>query len=79
MEVFWIIGFLWNFVGMFILGMTANKNEWFSVWRLNPIEIYKRCKVNYFGTVVLMLLSNLICPVVSIYYWLYKLCTVGRK
>lgn len=46
---------------------------------VNPIWIYKKYRVNYFGAAVLCILFNLICPIGSICYWFYKLCTVGRK
>ena len=46
---------------------------------LNPIVIYKNNKVNIFGCIVLTLLGNIaFCPATP-FYWLYKLCTVGRR
>lgn len=46
---------------------------------LNPIVIYKNLKVNVFGCIVLALLGNIaFCPAAP-FYWLYKLCTVGRR
>ena len=80
MEVFCVMLWLWNLIGVFILGITSDHGECLSTWRLNPIDIYQ-CfkKVNYFGCFWLTLLFNLICPVVSVCYWFYKLCTVGRK
>lgn len=44
-----------------------------------PTYIYKHCKVNWFGAAVLCLFINILCPVWSIGFWFYKLCTVGRK
>lgn len=46
---------------------------------LNPIYVYKNFKVNYFGCTILTIIFNLICPLATICYWFYKLCTVGRK
>jgi hypothetical protein len=46
---------------------------------VNPYWIYKNYKVNYFGTIVLFIIYNLICPLGTICYWFYKLCTIGRK
>ena len=46
---------------------------------LNPNWIYKNYLLNYFGLAIVTLFYNLICPVMSICYWFYKLCTVGRK
>lgn len=81
-----MIGFviLWSIVGITFWLVTAtvvttklylaNPFEW-----LNPIWIYRNYKVNFFGTAVICVLYNLICPVASICYWFYKLCTVGRR
>ena len=44
-----------------------------------PTYIYKHCRVNYFGTLMLCLFVNSICPAWSFVFWFYKLCTVGRK
>lgn len=46
---------------------------------LDPRYIYKYNRVNYFGAAMVCLLYNLICPLMSIIYWFYKLCTVGRS
>lgn len=46
---------------------------------LNPLFLYETHRINIFGTIVLCLLYNLICPIASIGYWFYKLCTFGRK
>lgn len=46
---------------------------------LNPIYIYESVNVNWFGCFWITLVVNLLCPVVTICYWFYKLCTVGRK
>lgn len=44
-----------------------------------PTYIYKHCRVNYFGTLMMFLFLNILCPVCSFSFWFYKLCTVGRK
>ena len=66
----------WSVVG-FTVYMTAINSEGFEY--VNPVWIYKRYRVNYFGAAVLCILYNLICPIGSICYWIYKLCTVGRR
>ena len=66
----------WSVVG-FTVCMTAINSEGFEY--VNPVWIYKRYRVNYFGAAVLCILYNLICPIASICYWIYKLCTVGRR
>jgi hypothetical protein len=45
----------------------------------NPITIYKHYEVNYFGCFFLTLLLHIIFPLPAPFFWLYKLCTVGRK
>jgi hypothetical protein len=70
---------LWNVIGLFLFGISSNLGEILSIWRLNPIEVYKYFKVNYFGCFWLTLFFNLMCPVLSLCYWFYKACTVGRK
>lgn len=46
---------------------------------VNPNWIYQNYKVNRFGSIFLSVLYNLYCPIGSIIYWIYKLCTVGRR
>ena len=70
---------IWNFVGFFILGMSSQIGYMLEVDRLNPVYIYKNLKVNWFGALVVALIMNALCPIVSIIYWFIKLCTVGRK
>ena len=66
----------WSVVG-FVLSDILINSEGFEY--VNPVWIYKRYRVNYFGAAVLCILYNLICPIGSICYWIYKLCTVGRR
>lgn len=46
---------------------------------VNPIVIYNKIKVNWFGAWLLAIVCNVILPVIAISYWTYKICTVGRK
>ena len=46
---------------------------------LSPKWIYHNYNVNWFGTFCLTVFFNLMCPLLSIGFWFYKLCTVGRK
>lgn len=47
---------------------------------LNPLFLYKyHNTLNWFGIMCLALFYNLLCPLITIAYWFYKLCTVGRK
>lgn len=46
---------------------------------VNPVFIYKYNNVNWFGAIIVSLVYSLICPIGTVCYWFYKLCTVGRK
>lgn len=45
---------------------------------VNPIKIYRTYRVNYLGAALICIIYNLLCPICSIGYWFYKLCTFGR-
>lgn len=46
---------------------------------VNPLFIYRHAKVNWFGASLLALIANVSIPCWAIMYWIYKLCTVGRR
>lgn len=47
---------------------------------LNPLFLYTyHSNLNWFEVICLALFYNLFCPFITIAYWFYKLCTVGRK
>ena len=46
---------------------------------VNPVWWYRNYPVNPFGAAMCALGFTIICPVMTIGYWFYKLCTVGRK
>ena len=46
---------------------------------LNPKTLYEKHKVNKFGCVMLTLFYHIVFCVHAIWFWFYKLCTVGRK
>ena len=46
---------------------------------VNPIVIYTNIKVNWFGAICITIIVNTIFMPIAIIYWLYKICTVGRK
>lgn len=45
----------------------------------NPKWIYNHTKTNWFGTICLTILVNVVFGPSALCYWFYKLCTVGRK
>lgn len=71
-----IIIIAWSAIG-FGVAFTSMDSEGFEY--VNPIWIYKKYRVNYFGAAMICIFYNLISPIGSICYWFYKLCTVGRK
>lgn len=46
---------------------------------VNPFVIYKNIKMNWFGTILLAIIFNIMFPLIAVLYWFYKLVTVGRK
>ena len=46
---------------------------------VNPVWIYKKYGVNWFGAALLSLFFNMLTLPYALCYWIYKLCTVGRK
>lgn len=73
----------WNITGIIVwmLGMCNDpKIRYTELFEfLSPFWIYHNYEVNFFGTAVVCIIYNLICPMASVCYWFYKLCTVGRK
>lgn len=46
----------------------------------NPVANYHEwTEMNWFGVILFTLIINIISPVISVCYWFWKLCTVGRK
>lgn len=85
LELIISIGFVWNFIGGFILFLCVGSSSgWMGEvdsWAIvNPFVVYKYCTdVNGFGAIVIATFFTLICPIGALIYWFYKLCTVGRK
>ena len=46
---------------------------------VNPVVIYNNVKVNWLGAALLSIILNIAFPLISIPYWIYKLCTIGRR
>ena len=46
---------------------------------VNPIVIYNNLKLTWFLTIVISIAINLILPVISIPYWIYKLLSLLKK
>lgn len=46
---------------------------------VNPVWWYRNYPVNPFGAAMCAIGFTILCPVVAIGYWFYKLCTAGRR
>ena len=80
MEWYWPVLIIYGIITLLInaIGLLCNEVE--SIHNLlNPVYIYKANKVNIFGCIMLTFLGHLLFPWYIIPYWLYKLCTAGRK
>lgn len=67
---------IWIVVNLFFL-FVMNTNGWGE--HINPCYVYKARNVNWIGCAILTLLGNALLPIVSVCYWIYFICTVGRK
>ena len=82
--------FLWSALGAYALKgyedcsvVYINEDRGKFCPYLNPVWIWKNYKLNIIGTLLLTILFNIVCPIISIIYWVCKfiewICTVGRK
>ena len=69
----------WSVGGAIFLGIGGVFSKFDDFSFMNPIKIYKTYHVNYFGAALICIVYNFLCPIGSIGYWFYKLCTFGRK
>ena len=82
MEIFYFVGFLivgglivFNFI--YLLECVDGNATYEEVF--NPIYIYNHISVNMFGAIFLCILGHIACLPAAPFFWLYKLCTVGRR
>ena len=77
--VIWcFVGIIWSAISWLILSLMYTMGEATCDF-FNPFWIYAQVRVNIFGCILLTILTNILCPVVAIGYWFYKICTVGKK
>ena len=67
------------FTNLFLLSMFFDSGELIGLQWVNPVVIYNNVSVNWFGCIVLTILAHIAAGPWVVFYWLYKLCTVGRK
>lgn len=67
-----VVNYLWWIVCMNVSGENGLR-------LCNPKWIYNHTKTNWFGTICLTILVNVVFGPTALCYWFYKLCTVGRE
>jgi len=67
------------FTNLFLLSMFFDSGELIGLQWVNPVVIYNNVSVNWFGCIVLTILAHIAAGPWVVFYWFYKLCTVGRK
>ena len=66
-----------NCSSLFLLATLALSNLWLDIF--NPIVLYNKTRLNVFGTILAILILHLLWLPYALCYWLYKLCTMGRR
>jgi hypothetical protein len=79
MNILLMIYIAVNIIGlvMCFIGLTGGYVYWGRVF--NPKVIYKDIKVNWFGAYLLATIAFICMTPAAIIFWIYKLCTVGRR
>jgi hypothetical protein len=75
LEIFLIAFLGWNFFG-WLIGLCFRCDGFQFV---NPKWICENYNVNRFDGIFLSILFGLLCPIGTIIYWFYKLCTFRRN
>ncbi len=73
-----VAGYIVLTFALFLILVFSSEFEWGLQW-INPIVIYDNVPVNWFGCIVLTILAHIAAGPWVVFYWFYKLCTVGRK
>ena len=65
---------------MYCIAALSCNSKWINGLNfLSPVQFYHNVKVNLFGAFFVTLILNILFAPYAIVYWIYKLCTVGRK
>ena len=70
---------LWLMEASLAFALIAQSLNHVSLEFVNPIWLYNRLFINWFGAVSLSIIFFVLTAPVTIWYWIYKLFTVGRK
>ena len=77
-DIIFLIGAIWVlafiFRCFFAEMITADGFEF-----VNPKYLYEGGNLNWFGACFIALIWNILFLPFAIIYWIYKLCTVGKK
>ena len=79
MDPILVVWIVMNILAPFIILFCTNDEYDVGFRFVNPLFIYEQVKVNWFGCILITVILHILLPVVAVLYWLYKLCTVGRK
>ncbi len=81
MMAYWL--FFWSAMGYVVLSMIAEctpLGECHGFQCFNPFWLHREySKLNWFGCFLVALVLNILCPPITIGYWIYKLCTIGGR
>jgi hypothetical protein len=78
-QIFLLVAIPYNVAGMLTVMLIDLRFGCDGFEFVNPNWIYRNYRVNKFGAIFLSILLNLLCPIWTVIYWFYKLCTVGRE
>lgn len=67
------------FINLFLSSMFSDSGDIIGLQWVNPIVIYNNVPVNWFGCIGLTILAHIAAGPWVVFYWFYKLFTVGRK
>ena len=77
MEILMKILISLNIMAVIFAVVTLANGAYFTF--VNPKVIYEAIPVNWFGVILLTIIFNVCFVIISVPYWIYKLCTIGRK
>ena len=76
----WVLGLtLWNTYGLVILIILGLNKYGCNFNVLTPHYICNSTNCNKFGVILLTVLINLLCPILSICYWIHKLYKIWKR
>ena len=74
-----VILIVWSVLGLLPCGIWSLFDNTDGFELCNPYWMYVYHHVNWFGAILLALFFCALCPLGAAGYWIYKLCTVGRR